>query len=238
LVLNLEGRPPTPAAAYSLVVDIGRQVKSGAWGQVAVVLASSDLGLRAVAQALAETHDVPLFWSSSVNAIADAEPLGKLTPADRETLAALRRLGGRATVGLLAEDMGADHTAAGNRVSNLDKRHLIFRIDRPRPSGHLYMDPRIADWGGFSPAAGLDSGKMSQQLQTDMGVLASMQVSATAEELASAWREFLMRHHDELVRGHEQARNLVTRGDQAGIAAIARGYARSKARNRVRRTKA
>ncbi len=236
LVLNLEGRPPTPAGTYQLVVEIGQQIKSGAWKHLVVVLASSDSSLKAVAQALAETHELPIFWTSSVNDVSQAEPLGRLTPADKETLAALRRYGGRATVGLLAEAIGADHTATGNRVSSLDRRHLIFRVDRPRPSGHLYMDPRIADSGAVSTAPNPSGALVSSSLQSDVAALAVMQKVAHPDELAAAWREFLSKHHEELARTHERAQDLVGRGDQVGIAAMARTHAGIKARNRARKT--
>lgn len=233
LVLNLEGRPPTPAGAYQLVVEVGQKIKSGAWAGIAVVLASSDSSLKAVCQALAETHELPLFWTQSVADIAQAEPLSKLNPAEKETLEALRRCGGMATVGLLAQAIGADHTATGNRVSNLDKRHLIFRIDRPRPSGHVYMDPRIADSGAISVLPSPMGLSVSSSLQADVSALAAMQGVASPEELAIAWREFLDRHRDELAQTHERARDVISRRDQAGIAALARTHARARARNRA-----
>ena len=56
------------------------------------------------------------------------------------------------------------------------------------------------------------------------------------DELAAAWREFLSKHHEELARTHERAQDLVSRGDQVGIAAMARTHAGIKARNRARKT--
>jgi len=235
LVLNLEGRPPTPAGAYQLVVEVGQRIKSGAWAGIAVVLASSDSSLKAVCQALAETHELPLFWARSVADISQAEPLGKLTPAERETLEALRRQGGIATVGLLADAIGADHTAIGNRVNNLDKRHFIFRIDRPRPSGHVYMDWRIADSGAVSTSPGSSGVTVSTSWQSDIGALAAMQGVASPEELASAWREFLEKHRDELAQTHERARDAISRRDEAGIAGLAQTHARIRARSRARK---
>jgi hypothetical protein len=133
--------------------------------------------------------------------------------------------------------MRADHTAAGNRVSNLDKRHLVFRIERPRPTGNLYLDPRIADSRAVSSAESPSGISVSPDLQKDIAVLAAMQVAASAEELTSAWSKFLAKHHDELVRSHEAARNLVANHDEAGIAAMASAYARNRARGPARKAK-
>jgi hypothetical protein len=153
LVLNLEGRFPSSAVLHELVTGIGAGVRSGVYGQLAVVVATPDEAVRDIVRALAAAHDVPLWVAPSADAPWLAEPAVPLSGAEEETLELVSALGGRVTVSTVAQASGLDHTAAGNRLAGLDRRHLLFRLPRAPRHGHLYVDPRAGRPPGGAPTA-------------------------------------------------------------------------------------
>lgn len=235
LVINLEGRFPGAAALYELMVPLGRALAAGTYGELAVVLATPDPALATVIRAVAESAGVGMFVAPSAEALAEAEPIGPLSPTDLETLAILRRLGGRASVSMLARAAEIDHKAAGNRLTALDQRQLVLRVDRPRREGHIYLDPRSGiekdePLGPSNPEFGLPA-----DLKLDVKALADMQGREPKEVLADAWREFLRKHADDLSKEHSEVAKMMRGGDKTGVADYTARHAAARARSRTRR---
>lgn len=144
LIVNFEGRFPSSAVLHEFVSGIGIGLRSGLYGQLMVLVATPDQAVRDVLRALAAAHDVPLWLTPSADAPWLAEPALALSAAEQETLEVVGALGGRVTVAAVANASGLDHTAAGNRLAGLDRRHLLFRLARAPRHGHVYLDPRAA----------------------------------------------------------------------------------------------
>ncbi len=235
LVINLEGRFPSAHVLYEMLVPLGRAIRSGAHGSLILVVTTPDPVLSDVIRSLAQTQDLPIFLARSTDEIGQAEPAARLSPSEEETLGALRRLGGRASVATLATATGIDHTAAGNRLANLDQRKLVFRVTRPRREGNLYLDPRVA-----TPAedpADADDIDLPSSMRSDVRVLASLQGRAPAAVLAEAWKEFIEKNRTQLRSEYEEVARMVNEGDQAAVGEYTALGARKRVRAKVKRQK-
>jgi hypothetical protein len=235
LVLNLEGRFPSAAALFELLVPLGRAIASGTHGELALVLATPDPALGSVIRAIADRYGLGMFLAPSADSLDQAEPIGPLSPSDLETLAILRNLGGRASVSTFAQAANLDHKAAGNRLASLDQRQYVLRVDRPRPQGHMYLDPRVASaaeepMDPTSPEFGLPP-----DLRSDVRALAEMQGREPSAVLADAWQEFLRKHADDLSREHRKAADMMKAGDKKGIADYTARHAARRSRSQAPR---
>ena len=76
-----------------------------------------------------------------------ARPIGDLTATERSTLELLKDVGGRATASDPADRAGIEATAAGNCLVNLVRKGYVYRCERPRREGDLFVDPRLASNG-------------------------------------------------------------------------------------------
>jgi DNA-binding MarR family transcriptional regulator len=143
-VLDLRGKLLSPSALHEIVVTLGQRLRGGAYGQLRVVVVSSDAATRELIALLADKHELPIFVASSTDsgAVESAVPVGNLTTAEEETLAELRGAGWSSTVSALATHMGIEPTAANNRLVNLEKKGYIYRVRRGRRQGDLFVDPR------------------------------------------------------------------------------------------------
>jgi hypothetical protein len=144
-ILDLSGKLLSPASLRELIVSVGQKAQAGIYGDIKLVLVSSDPAVVEQANLLAREHQLPLFIASSRDpaAIEEAVPAGDLTLAERETLGALRRLGGLATVSRFAEAMDLEPSAATNRLVNVDRKGYLYRVERGRRLGDVFVDPRI-----------------------------------------------------------------------------------------------
>jgi hypothetical protein len=235
LIINLEGRFPTAAVLYELVVGLGRAIQSRSHGELALVFATPDPGLGAVIRAIAESQGLCLFLTASADALESAEPIGRLTASDFETLAILRRLGGRASVSTLAHAASIDHKAAGNRLKALDQRQLVLRVERPRREGHIYLDPRVATQSEEPSDPTSAEFGLPAALRSDVSALAAMQGREPAAVLAEAFNEFLRKHSDEMGKEHAEISKMMRAGDKKGVAAYTGRHAARRARAQTQR---
>lgn len=143
-VLDLRGKLLSPSALREMVVTLGQRLRGGTYGELRLVLVSSDDATRELIALLADKYDLPVFIASSTDSedVESAAPVGKLTPADLETLAELRGAGWSSTVSALASHIGIEPTAANNRLVNLEKKGYVYRLHRGRREGDLFVDPR------------------------------------------------------------------------------------------------
>ncbi len=108
-------------------------------------VSTAHAGLADFVNDMAGANDVGLFLSTSSDNLEDARSLGDLTTTERATLELLKHFGGQATAAQLAERAGIEDTAAGNRLVNLVKKGYLYRFERTRREGNLFVDPRCVD---------------------------------------------------------------------------------------------
>lgn len=141
-IIHLGALRPTPSVLRDVVITIGEDVKAGRYGEFALVVSSEDEATRSVIRDIATAQDVAMFVSSSSVTFEHAEPVGALTPRDRETLSLVLTAGGTVTAAELARRLGIEQTTVGNRLVALHKKGYLQRVERPHPIGDLFVDPR------------------------------------------------------------------------------------------------
>ena len=141
-ILLMGAARPTPSVLRNLILTMGEDVKAGRYGNCSLFICSEDNDTRSVIGDVAAARDVPLFLCSSSSDLEDAEPVGVLTPSDRETLNLVAQAGGTVTAMSLAEQVDIAKTAAGNRLVSLHKKGYLQRVEQPHPTGDLFVDPR------------------------------------------------------------------------------------------------
>jgi DNA-binding MarR family transcriptional regulator len=238
LVVNLEGRFPTPSVLVELILPLAQAVRAGTYGPVALVVCSQDDAVWTVLRALAQAQSLPIFLARSPSELYDAEPAGALTPTEKETLEVLRRLGGRTTVSTFAAATSLEPNAATNRLVNVVNKGFVQRVERPRRQGQLFVDPRAAtsEEDPADPTSG--DFEVPEPVRSDVRALAQMQVREPGANLADAWQEVLAKHSDYLATEHDRLAEMVKRGDKEGLAEASRRYAKKQAEARRGKGKA
>jgi hypothetical protein len=236
IALNLEGRYLSAPVLLELVMPLGKAARGRTLGPLAIVLCTSDVGIREVLKALASSYDLALFVAPSVDRLAEAEALGALTQTEHETLDVVRRLGGRVTVARFAAASGLEPPAANNRLVNVQQKGFVHRIDRPRRNGSLFVDPRAARPAEdpADPTAG--DYELAESVRRDVQALTEMQSREQGESLAAAWRQFFETHKDQLASDHNQLTEAIRTGNQDAMNQFAKRYTKKQAAARSDRT--
>jgi DNA-binding Lrp family transcriptional regulator len=145
-ILDLRDVQMTSAALREFILPLGQRLRGGVYGDVRVVIVTPDAAAAEVISLLAREHGLPLFLAKSpaVFDVAQAEPAGDLTEAERETLDELQEVGGGATVAALAGAVGLPAPAINNRLASLERKGYVYRFRRGRRYGDLYVDPRVS----------------------------------------------------------------------------------------------
>jgi len=141
-ILHLGALRPTPSVLREVIVKVGEDIRAGRYGNFTFVVSSEDLATQAIVTDIATAQDLALFIASSPTHLETAEPVGALTAGDRETMDLVLSIGGTMTASELAERLGVEQTTAGNRLIALSKKGYLQRLERPHPSGDLFVDPR------------------------------------------------------------------------------------------------
>lgn len=128
-----------------ILMPLARAVRAARHGELVLVVATSDAGVAQVAEMFAVAQDVPMFVTTSIEDVTRARPVGKLTPAESDSLRWMDRLGGRVTVSDFARATDLEQTAAGNRLANLSRRGYVQRVPRSRRAGDEYLTPAYYD---------------------------------------------------------------------------------------------
>lgn len=144
-VLDLKGVSLTAPVLRELILSLGQRFRGGVYGDARLVIAGIDSDTAEVVGLLAEHHELPLFIATSARPedVDDATPAERFSPTEEQTIAALKNLGGAATVAGLAGAVGVGVTAMNNRLTNLEKRKYVYRLRRGRQRGDVFVDPRI-----------------------------------------------------------------------------------------------
>lgn len=141
-VLNLGGAVFSPGSLQELLLPLARRLRSGEPRPLALVVIAEDRGVADFIRMLASMHGLTLYVSDRPERVNEAEPAGRLTPTERQTIDTLAALGGRVTVSTFAHQLQMQVTAAGNRLSNLADRGYLHREQRSRREGDEFVDPR------------------------------------------------------------------------------------------------
>ena len=146
-ILHLGAVRPTPAVLREVIVGIGEDVRAGRYGDFTFVVSTQDDATRSVVRDIASAQDLAIFVSASPTVLKMAEPVGVLTAKDRETLSLVLGAGGTVTAAQFADQLHVEQTTAGNRLVALHKKGYLQRLERPHPSGDLFIDPRSIRFG-------------------------------------------------------------------------------------------
>jgi hypothetical protein len=142
LVLELGDARFEAEVLLNMLAPLAGEIRAGRFGDVVLVVATRQESVARIAHMVAATEDLPMYVTSDVDHVPWAEPVGRLTPTERNSLFALDALGGRVTASRFATANSMELTAAGNRLSNLAKRGYVFRVPRSRRDGDEYMSLR------------------------------------------------------------------------------------------------
>jgi hypothetical protein len=134
------GAEPTMGTLKEFLVPLAQRIRGGAYGQLFLVVRTQDDDVAEFVRYLSREYDLAMFISSA-GPEEGATPAGDLSSTEEATIAALRSLGGASTPPQLAQAIGIESTAAGNRLVNLERKGYVYRIGRARRQGDLFIDP-------------------------------------------------------------------------------------------------
>jgi hypothetical protein len=144
-VLELSAEP-TIGTLQEFLLPLGQRIRGGEYGQLFLVVQTNDEAVAGFVRYLSREYELPIFvWPSPPG--AEATPAGDLTSTEEATIDALRSLGGASTPPQLAETIGIEPTAAGNRLVNLARKGYLYRVNRARRLGDLFVDPWVTRAG-------------------------------------------------------------------------------------------
>lgn len=136
------GAEPTIGTLQEFLVPLGQRIRGGEYGPLFLVVRSDDEAVAGFVRYLSREYDLPIFVSESLPGNdAEAAPAGDITSTEAATIEALRSLGGASTPPQLAQVIGIEATAAGNRLVNLARKGYVYRVNRARRLGDLFIDP-------------------------------------------------------------------------------------------------
>ena len=157
LVIDLAGIAYTPSALQELILPLVQRIRGGEHGTVRLFISTSDPGVSDFIRYMAEAHHLALYLSDSPFDLREGTPVGVLTSTEIKTLDTINVLGGQVTAAKLAELEGINPSAATNRLVNLDREGYLFRHERGRRDGDLYIEPRSFPMEIDEPIAGTAS---------------------------------------------------------------------------------
>ena len=219
-VINFEGSRPEIGAVEEMILQVGQGIKSGAYGQLTLGIVSSDEPIVHYAVSLAREHNFPLFVAPQLdNPLESSEPVGKLTSGEISTLETVQELGGRVKSSELAKALDIELAAAGNRLAKLEKKGYLLRIPQSPREGDIYVDPRQA-LRVFRSLEGNHelSGYIPVEIKDAVTELAQKLGRTPHEVVGEVWRDFFVRHKEELGQHFLRIGKLFDAGDQDRLA--------------------
>lgn len=244
--INLEGTFFGAGALMELILPVAQAIRSGAYGQAALVVETSDEATVEFLEAVAQRHELSFYVRPSVAApLRHARPVGPLTKTDAQTLDLLVSVGGRITSAALAKAAGIEPNAAANRLGGLSRKHFIYRCAQGGREGDMFVDPRILADEAANPtiqpttAAADEYAELvvPDDISDDVRTLAARQGVEPTDVLTQAWQEFALRHRDMLEDDSRLVGNMIRGGDTDALAAYIGGSARARAERAAARLK-
>ena len=193
-VIHMDAVRPTPGVLRNVVVTLAEDVKAGRYGNCSLFICSRDEDTRSVIGDIAESQNIAVFLCSTYADLKYAEPVGGLTAKDHETLCLVSDAGGTVNAMGLAERVGIEKTAAGNRLVSLQKKGFVQRVERPHPAGDLFVDPRSLVAGQAAESPEPDSRGLAPSRTTVAAIEAArrgelVKLGSPADALAELNRE-------------------------------------------------
>lgn len=201
--INLEGDFPEVGALRELLVPLAQAIRADAYGDFALGVITSDASVADYVESLAMQFQVPMFVSDRVRDFwSHARPVGDLTQSERDTFNVICRLGGSVTSGSLADETGLEAAAAGNRLSNIQKKGYVFRIARSRKDGDLFLSPTASpqpttETPLAEPASPEPTSYVPPEIRDEVLSLSRKMGVPPDAVIATAWREYILRYKDE-----------------------------------------
>lgn len=213
-LVNIEGAFPEIGALEELIVPVGRGIRSGAYGQFILGVVTSDQPVIDYVESLAERHRLPIFLARSTEQpLESSSPLGRLTPAEFVTLEKVQELGGRVTSSQLAAALDLELAAAGNRLSKIEQKGYLLRVERSPREGDLYIDPRQALSVTEPVSQSEPDGYIPGEIREAVAIIAKKQGRSAEDIVGEVWRDFFHRNKEELGQEYIRIGKLFDSGD-------------------------
>lgn len=139
LVLELGSARFEVQTLLEMLTPLAREIRAGRFGDVVLVVATSQESVARLVGMISETEDLPMYVTLTATQVREAHPAGRLTPTEKASLDVLDLLGGHVTVNRFASETSLELTAAGNRLSNLARRGYVLRLPRSRREGDVFV---------------------------------------------------------------------------------------------------
>jgi len=217
-VLNLEGGFFELGVVDEMLMPVARGIPSGAYGDMSVVVVTSDDAVANYVRYLASSNQAPLWLSDSLEGFAQhAQPAGVLPESEQETLREVQRLGGRATAAQLAEGLTIEQNAAGNRLANLERKGYMFRHSRSKREGDLFVLPiHSSAWSQVSQTSTIGF-EIPEEIRGDVVRLAAMQGKTPLQLVAEAWRSYAEQNSEAMRTERRELTRMLEAGDEEGF---------------------
>lgn len=239
--INLEGGFFAPGAIQDMILPVAQSLRSGVYGPAVLIVITSDEATVEYLEALAERHELALFVLPPSTPLSQARPVGTLTKTDAQTLNLLVGHGGQVTSSQLAGLAGIELNAAHNRLRGLAHQGYVYRVERARREGDVFIDPRVAAEikttmapAGIEPVPMTGSVELPAEVEAAVRALAEVEDTAPSELLAAAWREFVERHQEKLTQEFRKVADAIRDGKSDDLAAYLNRAARSRAEEAAR----
>lgn len=234
--INLEGGFFSPGAIQDMILPVAQSLRSGVYGPAILIVITSDQATMDYLEALTERYALALFVLPPSTPLSHARPVGTLTKTDAETLDLLVGHGGQVTSSQLAGLAGIEMNAAHNRLRGLAHQGYVYRIERARREGDVFIDPRVAAEiktraipAGIEAVPMTGSVEIPTEIEAAVRALAEVEDTAPSELLTVAWREFVERHNEKLTQEFRKVVDAVRNGKSGDLAAYLNQNARSRA---------
>lgn len=213
-VLNLEGGFYELGVVDEMLMPVARGIPSGSYGDMSLVVVTSDDAVADYVRYLASRNQAPLWLSDSLHDFADrAQPAGALTEAEHETLREVQRIGAGVTAAGLAEALGIEQNAAANRLANLERKGYVFRHERSKRDGDLFVIPIHAKAPSRIDAALPLDFEIPPEIRNEVVHLAASQGTTPLQLVTDAWRAYAEQNAQAMRDERRQLTDLLEAGD-------------------------
>lgn len=134
-------------ALQNVIKTLADRIRDGVGAPARLIVATRDPGVALLVEHLAGRLSLGVYIASGISAqeLRNARPAGSLTPTEKVTLDEILSADVRGmTASELAKRFQIELTAAGNRLVNLEKRGLVYRLRQPGRDPDRFVDLRAA----------------------------------------------------------------------------------------------